>query len=145
MSLDGLLQWVSDNGATLGLVGLVSALSLVATALLLPVLVVRIPPDYFRHGHRRHDYARDRHPLVHHTLVILKNALGAILIIAGLAMILLPGQGLLTILIGLLLTDFPGKYGLEKRLVGQPGVLRAVNWLRQRAGHPPVLAPIDGD
>jgi len=51
----------------------------------------------------------------------------------------------LTLLVGLMLTDVPGKDALEKRIVGQPGVLKAVNWLRGRAGHPPVLAPVDGD
>ena len=107
--------------------------------------MVRIPEDYFRHQHRRHDYVRDRHPLVHHAIVVLKNTLGVVLILAGIAMLVLPGQGLLTLLIGLMLTDFPGKYAVEKWVVGQPGVLRAVNWLRQRAGHPPVLAPVDGD
>jgi hypothetical protein len=145
VTLDGVLAWVADNGTLLGVLGLVGVLSLLATVLLLPVLVVRIPEDYFRHRHRRHDYARDRHPLVHHAIVVGKNTLGVALILAGLAMLLLPGQGLLTLLIGLMLTDFPGKYALEKRIVGQPGVLRAVNWLRQRAGHPAVLAPVDGD
>jgi hypothetical protein len=143
--VDGLLAWVSANGTTIGLVGLVSALSLVATVLLMPLLVVRIPPDYFRHRERRYDYALDRHPVVHHTLVVLKNLLGITLMLAGVAMLVLPGQGLLTLLIGLLLTDFPGKYSVEKRLVAQPGVLRAVNWLRARAGHPPVEPPLDGD
>jgi hypothetical protein len=145
MTVDGALAWVEDNGTLLGVLGLVGVLSLVATVLLLPFLVVRIPEDYFRHRHRRHDYARDRHPLVHHAIVVGKNTVGVALILAGLAMLLLPGQGLLTLLIGLMLTDFPGKYALEKRIVGQPGVLRAVNWLRSRAGHPPVLAPLDGD
>lgn len=145
MTAETAWTWVTDNGVLLWALGAVSIVSLVATVLLLPVLVVRIPPEYFRHRHREHDYAHDRHPLVHHTLVVLKNALGIVLILAGLAMLLLPGQGLLTLLIGLMLTDFPGKYALEKRLVRQPGVLKAVNWLRDRAGHPPVLAPIDGD
>ena len=145
MTLDGLLGWLADNGTLLGALGAVGVVSLLATVLLLPLLAVRIPPDYFRHERRLHDYAHDRHPLAHHTIIILKNAFGIALILAGLAMLVLPGQGLLTFLIGLMLTDFPGKYALEKRIVGQPGVLRGVNWLRQRAGHPPVLAPLDGD
>jgi hypothetical protein len=145
MTLDGTLAWITDNGTLLGALGLVGVVSLIATVALLPFLVVRIPEDYFRHRQRRHDYARDRHPLIHHGIVVLKNALGLALILAGVAMLVLPGQGLLTLLIGLMLTDFPGKYALEKRIVGQPGVLRAVNWLRQRAGHAPVLAPLDGD
>jgi Na+/H+ antiporter NhaD/arsenite permease-like protein len=145
VTVAGALDWIGDNGTLLGVLGLVSILSLIATLALLPFLVVRIPEDYFRHRHRRHDDPRERHPLAHHAIVVAKNTLGVALILAGLAMLVLPGQGLLTLLIGLMLTDFPGKYTLEKRIVGQPGVLRAVNWLRQRAGHPPVLAPVDGD
>lgn len=143
--MNGLLTWVTENGSLLGLLGVIGVVSLLATILLLPVLVVRIPPDYFRHRRRQHDYARDRHPLVHHGIVIIKNSLGLVLILAGIAMLVLPGQGLLTLLIGLTLTDFPGKYKLEKRIVGQPGVLKAINWLRHRAGHLPVLPPVDGD
>lgn len=143
--MDGALAWITDNGTLLGILGITGIASLVATVVLLPFLVVRIPVDYFRHRRRQRDYAGDRHPLVHHGIVVLKNALGAVLVLAGIAMLLLPGQGLLTLLIGLMLTDFPGKYAVEKRIVGQPGVLRAINWLRQRAGHPPVLAPLDGE
>ncbi|MGE5154236.1 MAG: hypothetical protein ACM3ST_09490 [Bdellovibrio bacteriovorus] len=145
MSTDGTLSWVLDNGALLGALAAIGVVSLVASILLLPYLVVRIPADYFRHRRRHHEYGRERHPAVHHAVVILKNGLGLLLILAGLAMLLLPGQGLLTLLIGLMLTDFPGKYRLEKRLIGQPGVLRAVNWLRARAGHPPLGPPLDGD
>lgn len=141
--MDSAWNWVTDNGVLLGALGALSVLSLVATLVLLPLLVVRIPPDYFRHRHRVR-YAQDAPPVVHHTLVVLKNVLGVALILAGIGMLVLPGQGLLTLLIGLMLTDFPGKYGLEKRLVRQPGVLKAVNWLRTKAGHPPVLAPLDG-
>jgi len=144
MTMGGVFAWVHENGFMLGALGLVGVVSLVATVLLLPFLVIRITPDYFRHGHREHDYAHDRHPVVHHTLVALKNVVGIVLILAGIAMLLLPGQGLLTLLVGLMLTDFPGKYQMEKRLVRQPGVLKAVNWLRGRAGHPPVQPPLDG-
>jgi predicted RND superfamily exporter protein len=138
-------SWVLDNGTLLGALALIGLVSLVASVLLLPFLVVRIPADYFRHQRRQHEYARERHPAVHHSIVILKNGVGILLILAGIAMLMLPGQGLLTLLIGLMLTDFPGKYRLEKRLIAQPGVLKAVNWLRGRAGHPPLEPPIDGD
>jgi Na+/H+ antiporter NhaD/arsenite permease-like protein len=143
--LDGASDWITDNGTLLGLLGLVGVFSLVATIVVLPFLVVRIPPDYFRYRRRHHERAGDRHPIVHHAIVLVKNTLGVVLILAGIAMLVLPGQGLLTLLIGLMLTDFPGKYALEKRIVAQPGVLRAVNWLRSRAGHPPVLPPFEAD
>ena len=51
------------------------------------------------------------------------------------------GQGLLTLLVGLLLMNFPGKYQLERWLVGRPGVLAALDWLRQRKGEPPFDPP----
>ncbi len=49
-------------------------------------------------------------------------------------MLVTPGQGLLTLLIGLLLLNFPGKYRLERWLVRRPGVLRTLNWVRRRRG-----------
>ena len=64
--------------------------------------------------------------------------LGAIFIVAGIAMIFLPGQGAITILIGITLTDFPGKYRLERWLVTRRPILRSINWLRERRGHPPL-------
>lgn len=70
-----------------------------------------------------------------------KNALGALLLVLGAAMLVLPGQGLLTILVGLLLIDFPGKYRLERRLLGGPRVLRAINALRERWKKPPLEIP----
>jgi hypothetical protein len=64
---------------------------------------------------------------------VLKNVLGWVLI--------LPGQGLVTILIGLVLSDFPAKFALERRLACTPAIFNALTWLRGRAGHPPLRAP----
>lgn len=56
-------------------------------------------------------------------------------------MLVLPGQGLVTILAGLLLLDFPGKFKLERALVRQPAVMNALNWIRVRRGRPPLQVP----
>jgi hypothetical protein len=50
----------------------------------------------------------------------------------------LPGQGVITILIGLTLVSFPGKRNLERRMIRQKKVLSSVNWVRERAGKPPL-------
>lgn len=72
----------------------------------------------------------------------LKNLVGVVFLLAGIAMLVLPGQGLLTVLIGISLIDFPGKHRLEARLVSQRLVLQAINAVRHRFGRPPlVLAP----
>jgi hypothetical protein len=70
-----------------------------------------------------------------------KNLLGLVFVLAGVAMLVLPGQGILTILIGLMLMNFPGKRGLEQRLVQQPSVWRAINWIRSKAHQPALEMP----
>jgi drug/metabolite transporter (DMT)-like permease len=72
---------------------------------------------------------------------MLKNLLGIIFILAGVAMLILPGQGILTILLGIMLMNFPGKHTLERRIVQQPAVLRAINWMRTKANHPELKLP----
>jgi hypothetical protein len=78
-------------------------------------------------------------------LLILKNLFGAILVLAGLSMLLLPGQGILTILVGLMFLDFPGKFAMERRLVRQRPVITAINWMRRRANRPPLQGLGIGD
>ena len=60
-----------------------------------------------------------------------------LLVAAGLAMLFLPGQGLLTVLIGVSVMDFPGKRGLLQRLVRGPKVQRTLNWIRRKRGKEP--------
>ncbi|NMD40555.1 MAG: hypothetical protein GYA83_07175, partial [Deltaproteobacteria bacterium] len=73
--------------------------------------------------------------------VVLKNVLGLVLIMAGFIMLFIPGQGVLTILVGMTLVSFPRKRALEMRLVRRPQVLRAVNWIRRRSGKEPLILP----
>jgi hypothetical protein len=75
------------------------------------------------------------------TLLAIKNLLGIFLIVAGLVMLLVPGQGLLTIAVGLVLTDFPGKFHLQRWIVARKSVWRSIGWLRKRTGKPPLERP----
>lgn len=67
-----------------------------------------------------------------------KNLLGLVLVLVGVILSLpgVPGPGLLTILSGLLLVDFPGKQGIERKIISRPGVLGPINRLRARFGRP---------
>ena len=142
-AIAALLEWLEGHPwATGGLVGL-SPLTFFGSLLALPWLVARLPGDYFLHDHRLHDYRGDRHPAFHGLVVVAKNTFGLVLVMAGLVMLVLPGQGLLTILVGLMLTNFPGKYQLEKRLVRNSTVMRALNWMRARWRRPPLQPPPD--
>ena len=53
-------------------------------------------------------------------------------------MLFLPGQGLLTMLLGILFIDFPGKHRLEKKLIQHPKILKAINALRVKGGQAPI-------
>lgn len=122
--------------AYLGWLALLSGLTFVGSLVVIPWLVVRIPSDYFVLEKRRPGFWVQWHPLLRFALVALKNMLGLILILAGLAMLVLPGQGLLTMLLGVVLMNFPGKYKLERLFISRPTVLQALNWIRRRAGVP---------
>ncbi len=75
--------------------------------------------------------------------MIFKNLFGGILFLGGVLMLITPGQGVLTIMIGLMLMDFPGKRNLEIWLVKIKPINSAINWMRKRADKPPLLLPSD--
>jgi len=111
---------------------LFSVLCFAGSLVALPVLVARAPVDYF--------VTRDTHraPLIR---VVLRNLVGLVLFVAGVLMLVLPGQGMLTVLASLSLLDFPGKRRLVKKLITRPGVSRALQWLRHKANKPPFQLP----
>ncbi len=132
-----MLPWLTENPALLAWLGAASVVMFVGTLAAIPLVVARIPRDYFVRR-RALDLHDARHPAVRLTLWLLRNSLGVVLVLLGIAMLVLPGQGILTILLGVMLVDFPGKRALELRLVRRPKVLAALNWLRARAGQPPL-------
>jgi hypothetical protein len=120
---------------------IISLLSLIIGFISMPMLVVRIPVDYFSH-HKRHRMSNSsRHPLTRLAIVSLKNLLGAMLLIAGFVMLFTPGQGLLSILFGLMIMNYPGKYRLECWIINRPLIFSTVNTMREKQGQPPLLAP----
>ncbi len=113
-------------------IGIASFALLLASLLLLPVVVGALRTDHFVRPTRVH-----RHPV----LWVLRNVAGGLLITVGVAMLVLPGQGLLTILAGLALAEFPGKHRLERFLARQPAILRTLNWMRKRRKKAPFEPP----
>ncbi|MEP5569350.1 MAG: hypothetical protein ABJN62_16030 [Halioglobus sp.] len=112
-----------------------SVATLVATVLAVPWVVARLPADYFSTP-RRHPL-REQQGLGAWALSLLKNILGGLLLLIGVVLLFMPGQGILMMLVGLLIMNFPGKYRLERILVAREGVFRALNWLRTKRSLPP--------
>jgi hypothetical protein len=116
----------------------VSAALFIGSLLATPWIVVRLPADYFDARVPR-EFLRGRSKAVRVAGHFIKNVFGWIFIAAGLAMIVLPGPGWLTLVLGISLADFPRKRQLEARIVGQPIILNGINRIRAKYGKPPLV------
>jgi hypothetical protein len=128
-----MIDWIQGHEAVIWWMTGTSIITFIATLIAIPWLIVRIPSDYFSHRRRFRKLWADKHPAIRVVLLIGKNLLGYILIVTGIIMLVLPGQGMLTLLIGIIFIDIPGKYQFERWIVTRPPVFRSINWLRLRA------------
>jgi len=141
--MDWLLSTVQQYVSTDTLVTLtvISLVFFVGSLVAIPYILVWIPANYFDIRVPRH-WMENHHPILRMIGHIVKNAIGAIFLFAGFLMLFLPGQGILTMLIGVSMLDFPGKRKIEAKMIGQRTVLGVVNGMREKFGKPPlVLAP----
>lgn len=130
--IEPLAPWLMGLGVLMALVSMIA----------IPWLIIDMPEDYFVAPADRHHPHRG---LMAWTVWTVRNTLALLLILAGIAMLVLPGQGLLTILIGIMSSNFPGKYRLERALIRQDAIFHAVNWIRERGHKPPILHPEEPD
>ena len=141
--MDGLLSTVQQYVSTDVLVTLtvLSLVFFVGSLIAIPYILVRLPADYFDIRVPR-PWMKDHHPVLRLIGHIVKNVAGGIFLFAGFLMLFLPGQGVLTMLIGVSMLDFPGKRKVEAKMIGQPTVLSVINSVREKFGKPPlVVAP----
>jgi len=138
------MDWLVEYFGSLTLtkiltIGSLMILSFGLSFVIVALVLVNIPKDFFRSDYEHHLFS-DRHPVIRWIAIVSKNLLGICLIVAGIILSLpgVPGQGLLTILIGLILTDIPGKRSLEVKLLSRPPILAAVNRLRQKYHRAPL-------
>ncbi len=132
-------QWIPIDV----LVGLtvVSIISFMGSLIAIPWILIHLPDDYFDVRVPRH-WMKDHHPVLRIVGHTIKNVTGAVFLVVGFLMLFLPGQGLLTMLIGISFMDFPHKRKLEARIIGQPAVLSAINAMRRKFNKLPlILAP----
>jgi uncharacterized membrane protein YbaN (DUF454 family) len=103
------------------------------------IILVKLPADHFSKDKNK-KFAAGSHPMLRVLLIIGKNILGVALVGLGVVLSLpgVPGQGLLTILLGIMLLDFPGRDRLEQKLLSRPTIVNTINRLRERFGKPPL-------
>jgi len=102
-------------------------------------ILVKLPADHFSKKRKTKFWAGPR-PAIHAAKVIGKNIGGVLLVALGIVLSLpgVPGQGLLTVLLGIMLLDFPGRHRLEQKLLSKPSIVNTINRLRERFDKPPL-------
>jgi len=103
--------------------------------------IAKIPEDYFVAETKKKSAWAHLGSFYKFSILIIKNILGLVLFVGGLMMLLLPGQGLLTILAGLILMDYPKKFQLERKLIAIPSVFSTMNWIRRKSNKRPLRPP----
>ncbi len=132
--LDGIMALLSQFEDVLTMIGIISGVVFIISLLLISYLLGLIPLNYFLKNPEKKLKINKPFDLIK---LILKTLIGFILLIAGIIMLVTPGQGLISILLGLFLMEFPGKRQLELKLINHNPTFKTLNWLRSKANKPP--------
>ena len=135
-----LQQWISGD-VLIGLT-VASIVGFIASLIAIPWILISLPSDYFDMRVPRF-WMRNHHPVLRLIGLLIRNIIGVVLLIAGLLMLFLPGQGILTMLIGISFMDFPYKRKLEAKIVGQHTIFSAINAMRHKFNKPPLTLKPD--
>ena len=135
-----IISWSSMNSDLLFLLGSLSIFILIISVFMMVLIISFLPEDYFKSENRNliSSVQNSRYPLLKLLVLITKNFFGILLLMSGILMLVLPGQGILTIITGLVFMDYPGKYKFERKLLKQKGVINSINWIRSRLSKPPL-------
>lgn len=132
-----LVEFVTWRSAILGAVIFLVTFSV--NLAIVSFILVKLPADHFKKGHHVEFWSGPR-PALNAAKVIGKNILGILLVALGIVLSLpgVPGQGLLTVLLGIMLLDFPGKSSLERKLLSRQEIVTTINRLRAKFEKPPL-------
>jgi hypothetical protein len=130
------MQWLTDDySSLLEWLGLISLLTFVGSLMIIPWIIARLPANYFiTTGHSKRLF---KNTYLRRIWLVVRNMPGLLLLLAGIAMLILPGQGIITMVIGISFMNFPQKIRLRNNLVRRPRVIRVLNWIRRRNHKPP--------
>ena len=134
--LNSLLEMFEAYRSLIIWFGSISLFIFLFSLLTIKWLVALIPEDYFIN--RKASKMRSSNPVLWYIVLIIKNVVGYSLVLGGIMMLVLPGQGVFTIIIGLMLSNYPGKYSIERKFIAIPSILKSINWLRQKSSKPPL-------
>ncbi len=118
-------------GSIITWLGIISTVTFFVSLLIIPWIICRLDRNFFLHLHE-HTKKEDEHPAIFILLKILRYFMGALLLFAGTLMLFLPGQGILTMLLGISLLDFPGRRKLIDGILELHPIQKSLNWIRKK-------------
>ena len=140
-----MVEWITEFFGSITLRGaliwlLIFVLTFGTSLATVSLVIVKLPATYFKRSHDK-SFLANRSPIIRGLAIIGKNLLGVVLVVVGVLLSVpgVPGQGMLTILLGVMLLDFPGKPRLEYWIVSRPKILHAINRLRHRFSKPALV------
>lgn len=152
--IDCLAQFFTKHYQVASLVTMLSLFAFVLGVLLLPWLIALIPDSYFyRQGASTKDNVasirdsvdQENYSVSKYSIFrrLIKNVVGVVFVATGIVLLITPGQGVLTLILGMMLLDYPGKKKIERKLLSYPPVLKLINSLRRRRGKREFIFPDD--
>jgi len=141
IDITAISDWLASHSGLMWTVSVVSVAVFVVTLAIIPYCISHIPEDYLVRKRMDQEKPFAQKPWMRSIYLVLKNLLGVILVVVGLVMFFIPGQGIITMLIGIMLMNFPGKRRLATAIVRQPAIFKSINWTRAKALAPPLLLP----
>ena len=130
-------DWVSQNKMLIQWISIVSIISFFGSIIIIPKIIINLSSDFFING--KNPRMDDQNLLIRIVFSLIKNALGFLLFLCVIIMLFIPGQGLLTMFLGLVLMDIPGKHRLQLYFLRLRAVQKSLNWIRNKNGAPPFI------
>lgn len=119
---------------------LLSLFTFILSLISMPYIIRRIPSDYFLKLSTEQPKVKG-YNIKSILYRLFRNIFGILLLLSGLAMLFLPGQGLITILVSLILMDFPRKKRFITFLTGKKSIQNSINWMRKKVKKKPIKWP----
>ena len=133
--IENTFAFLKNNEVILFWISILSILFFFISLLFIKTIILKIPDDYFI---RKKNLFISENIYLSILYLFIKNIIGIIFLIGGVMMLVLPGQGILTIIIALMLLDFPGKKYFEGKIIKSKPVLKSINWVRKKSNKAPL-------
>ncbi|MCL2792290.1 MAG: hypothetical protein FWD87_04290 [Spirochaetaceae bacterium] len=142
MTLETILEWLYNYNDIILLLFIFSLVTAFAFTAIILLIIVSIPSDFFLQEKRGIIKKGNKfHFFIFVFVLILKNILGIALLLFGIVLLFIPGEGMLTIFISLLLIDFPGKRKLIRNITRRRKVINGLNFVRRKFGKSDFIYP----